>query len=367
MSSKPLVLAVIPARSGSKSIRDKNIRVVGGKPLIAWSIEQALQSKHVGRTIVSTDSEQYAEIARQYGAETPFLRPKEIAGDEATDLEVFLHALLWLKEHEGYVPELCVHLRPTCPVRKAGAIDELVQILQERPDLDSVRTVTEVLHPPFKMWYRSENGLLSPVAPLPHVKDPWNEPRQRLPQTYIQTANIDVVRASVITGKRSMTGDRIYGYVETGFFDIDTEAELEKVATAMQPAVAQRPTPAPSGSCVGSSQRKTYCFDIDGVIATLTENNDYSKAKPRAEMIDRINRLHTAGHQIILFTARGSATGIDWRSLTEEQMQQWGVRYHKLVFGKPAADFYFDDRMMSLEDLDVHLGNNPGHNEANSL
>lgn len=355
MPSKPLVLAVIPARSGSKSIRDKNIRIVGGRPLIAWSIEHALQSKRVGRTIVSTDSEQYAEIARQYGAETPFLRPKEIAGDESTDFELFLHALQWLKEHEGYVPEICVHLRPTCPVRKPRAIDELVQILQDRPDLDSVRTVTEVLHPPFKMWYRSENGLLSPVAPLPHVKDPWNEPRQRLPQTYIQTANIDVVRASVITKKQSMTGDRIYGYIETGFFDIDTEAELERAAIAMQSSASQQPAHFPSGASAGKGAPKTYCFDIDGVIATLTENNDYSKAKPRLEMIERINRLHEAGHRIILFTARGSATGIDWRLVTEEQMRQWGVRHHKLVFGKPAADFYFDDRMLSLEELDSHL------------
>lgn len=350
------VIAIIPARSGSKSIRDKNIREVAGKPLLAWSIEQALASKAVTRTLVSTDSAQYAEIARKYGAEVPFLRPAEISGDESTDLETFQHALAWLKDRENYCPAVCVHLRPTCPIRNVEVIDEIVQILLDHPELDSVRTVAEVLHPPFKMWYRGDDGLLAPVAEVPGIKDPWNVPRQKLPKTYLQTANIDAVRASVITGKHSMTGDRIYGYVETDFHDIDTEAELGRVAQSMHRA---EEAPSKSGSSVmstlGRIDPKTYCFDIDGVIATLTENNDYSKARPRLEMIERINRLHAAGHQIILFTARGSATGIDWRTVTEEQMRRWGVKHHKILFGKPAADFYFDDRMISLEELDRQL------------
>ena len=311
------VIAIIPARSGSKSIRDKNIRLVGGKPLLAWSIEQALASKTVTRTLVRTDSTDYADIARQFGAEVPFLRPSEISGDESTDLEAFQHALAWLKEWENYVPEICVHLRPTCPIRRVEVIDEIVHILSDRPELDSVRTVAEVLHPPFKMWYRGDDGLLSPVAGVPGIKDPWNEPRQRLPKTYLQTANIDAVRASVIAGKQSMTGDRIYGYVETDFHDIDTEAELERVAQSMRSAEG---VSSKSGSVethsAGKTGPKIFCFDIDGVIATLTANNDYSKAGPRPEMIERINRLYAAGHQIILFTARGSATGMDWRAVT---------------------------------------------------
>ena len=95
---QPVILALIPARRGSKSIPDKNVRVVAGKPLLAYSIDHALRSKSVSRTVVSTDSESYAAIARQYGAETPFLRPPAIAGDESTDLEVFQHALNWLPD-----------------------------------------------------------------------------------------------------------------------------------------------------------------------------------------------------------------------------------------------------------------------------
>ena len=129
------VIAIIPARSGSRSIVDKNICEVAGKPLMAWSIEHALASKLVGRAIVSTDSKEYAAIARKYGAETPFLRPVEIAGDEATDLQAFTHTLNWLKDNEGYTPDICVHLRPTYPVRRPGIIDECVRILLEDPEM----------------------------------------------------------------------------------------------------------------------------------------------------------------------------------------------------------------------------------------
>src|SRR2546430_1486167 len=100
------VLALIPARAGSQSIRDKNIRPVAGKPLLVHSIEHAKSSALITRVIVSTDSEEYAKIARAAGAEVPFLRPAEISRDESTDLEVFLHALGWLKKNENYEPEI---------------------------------------------------------------------------------------------------------------------------------------------------------------------------------------------------------------------------------------------------------------------
>lgn len=97
---------------------------------------------------------------------------------------------------------------------------------------------------------------------------------------------------------------------------------------------------------------KTYCFDIDGTLCTNTWG-EYEKAQPIAQLISQVNALHDAGHRIILFTARGTTTGIDWRSLTEAQMVTWGVKYHQLILGKPQADFYIDDRGMSLEEWDV--------------
>lgn len=339
------VLCLIPARSGSKGIPHKNVREVAGKPLMAWSIGHALASRRITRTIVSTDSEAYARVAREHGAETPFLRPAEFSGDQATDLDVFQHALNWLRVHEDYVPELCVHLRPTCPIRDATAIDEIVDLLSARPELDSVRTVTPVSHPPFKMWFRDDAGLLSPVVTVPGVKEPWNEPRQRLPPAYLQTANIDVVRTRVIVEQDSMSGQRIHGYVEPLFHDIDTPEELDRAACRL----ASGPNP------VSDQGPKTFCFDIDGVIATKDTENDYARSGPVPVMINRIRRLHALGHRIILFTARGSMTGIDWQDVTRGQMRDWGVPYHELKFGKPAADFYVDDRLIRESDLDWFL------------
>jgi CMP-N-acetylneuraminic acid synthetase len=341
------VLALIPARSGSKSIRDKNIRIIGGKPLLAWSVEYALQSAAVTRTVVSTDSELYAQIAVEHGAEAPFLRPPEFSEDHSLDLDVFRHALNWLEVHDGYAPEICAHLRPTYPLRRPGVLDEMVKLLRLRPDLDCVRTVTEVVHPPFKMWHRDETGMMQPVIPVaPGVDEPWSAPRQVLPTAYIQTANIDVIRTSVITERNSMTGDRVFGYVEPDFHDIDTADEFDHVAALMQNGCEERPGLAPDDGT------KTFCFDIDGVIATLTPGNDYAQAGPRLAIIELLRRLYDAGHRIILFTARGTMTGMDWRRLTVLQLQQWDVPFHELRFGKPAADFYIDDRMLSFDELD---------------
>ena len=155
---KYAVIAIIPARSGSKSIKDKNIMSIGGKPLIAHSIEHAKQSKLIDRIIVTTDSEYYAEISRQYGAETPFIRPEEIAGDESTDLEVFTHALNFLKEKEGTLPDICVHLRPTCPIRNVEDIDQMIKILIGNQEIDSVRSLSEAPETPYKMWKLNEKG-----------------------------------------------------------------------------------------------------------------------------------------------------------------------------------------------------------------
>lgn len=338
------VLALIPARSGSKGIPNKNIRIVGGKPLIAWSISHARDAKSVSRVIVSTDDPRYAAIAREYGAETPFIRPPEFSGDMATDLDVFRHALAWLKDHEGYEPELCVHLRPTCPVRQPEMIDAMVQLLAGRSDLDAVRTISPVQHSPYKMWRRGADGLINPLLNLPGIEEPWNEPRQRLPEVWIQNANIDVVRSRVIMEKNSMTGRSIFGYPDPEFHDIDTLAELERVGLKLAAHhVAE----------AGADVERILCFDIDGVIAMKTPGNDYRKARPCTEVVARIRRLYDAGYRIILFTARGSMTGLDWREVTEAQMKAWSVPYHELHFGKPAAKFYIDDRALREDELDT--------------
>ena len=118
------ILCLIPARSGSKSLVDKNIKLLNNKPLLSYSINQAKNSKHNMRIIVSTDSRKYADIANEYGAETPFLRPDEISQDDSTDYEFIKHAIEWLNVNESYYPDIILQLRPTQPARKISDIDK---------------------------------------------------------------------------------------------------------------------------------------------------------------------------------------------------------------------------------------------------
>jgi CMP-N-acetylneuraminic acid synthetase len=343
------VLALIPARSGSKGVPNKNVRLLAGKPLLAWSVEQARAAATVSRVVVSTDSPVYAEIARSYGAETPFLRPAEIARDQSTDLEVFQHALGWLREHEGYEPQVCVHLRPTSPLRRPGEIDAVVGLLAEHPEADSVRTVSPSPATPYKMWFVGPDAYLSPAMPSRDLDEPWNMPRQSLPVVYLQNACIDAVRTPVVTVGGSMTGTRILGYVMPSHLDIDTEEDFLLAEERMRDHSSGR-------ELQRDAATRIFCFDIDGVIASITPGNDYRLASPMAENIALVNRLHDLGHRILLFTARGSMTGIDWKEETARQMRAWGVRHHQLIFGKPAADFYIDDRILSLDEIKQRYG-----------
>lgn len=235
------ILAVIPARAGSKSVPHKNIRMIGGKPMIAHSIVHAKESKYINRVIVSTDSEAYAAIAKEYGAEAPFLRPSEYATDTALDYDVFLHALNWLKEEENYVPDIVVQLRPTYPIRNVQDIDNMIEMLMENPSADSVRSMAKATEVPYKMWIKAENSVsdvdnnkeqtsaMQSVKIEPLIKDIpecYNMPRQRLPTVYYQNACIDVFRPYVVTEKHSMSGDYILGYEMNENFDIDTEEDF---------------------------------------------------------------------------------------------------------------------------------------------
>lgn len=218
------ILAIIPARSGSKSIKDKNIRPMNGKPMMAYSIEHALNSKLINRVIVSTDNSYYGDIAKHYGGEVPFLRPSEISQDNSLDIEVFKHALSFLKTTEGYIPDVVVQLRPTYPIRNIEDIDKMIEILLSDPTLDSVRCIAPAKEVPFKMWYLNENNTISPI--LNHIPEAYNMPRQQLPRVYYQNASIDVIRPTTITQSNSMSGSKIYGYIMSHNFDIDTEEEF---------------------------------------------------------------------------------------------------------------------------------------------
>ncbi len=185
------ILALIPARGGSKGIPRKNIRLFSGYPLIAWSIAAAKQSKWVTRIIVSTDDEAIAEVARAWGAETPFMRPAEFAQDKTTDLPVFEHALKWLEDKEAYHPEIVLQLRPTSPIRPRTLLDDSIRILMEHLDADCVRGVVPAAQNPYKMWrFNGEGKPLKPLLSVDGIDEPYNAPRQILPAVYWQTGHI---------------------------------------------------------------------------------------------------------------------------------------------------------------------------------
>ncbi|MEN6531271.1 MAG: acylneuraminate cytidylyltransferase [Anaerolineaceae bacterium] len=276
MVGKPEVLALIPARGGSKGIPRKNIRDFAGAPLIAYSIAAALQAQHVTRVIVSTDDEEIAAVARQWGAETPFLRPTELAQDDITDLPVFQQALAWLAEHEAYHPEFVVQLRPTSPVRPVGLIDEAIELMLTNPQVDCVRGVVPSGQNPFKMWrIEPDSHQLKPLLSLPNVKEPYNAPRQELPKTYWQTGHIDVIRTSTILEKGSLTGDVILPILIDHRYtvDIDTPSDMVRYAGLMQDPELKPIDPLKSRRQF-PSQPKLLVMDFDGVFTDDTVITD---------------------------------------------------------------------------------------------
>lgn len=243
------VLALIPARGGSKSIPGKNIRVIAGKPLIAHSIGQALASRLISRVIVTTDSEEIAAVARQHGAETPFLRPSELAGDLSLDIDFHLHAIEWLAANEAYEARYVVNLRPTHPTRQIATIDRAIEAFNADPNADALRSVRRSELSPFKMWRDGMDGYLVPVASLPGVEEPYNQPRQKLPMVYWQDGYVDVTRPSVIRGQRSTTGRKVLPFlIEEECIDIDYEDQIAAAERLLGGAGA-----APSGGAQGQT------------------------------------------------------------------------------------------------------------------
>lgn len=217
------VCAIIPARGGSKGIPRKNVVSIDGKPLLAYSVEHAQASRYIERMIVSTDDDEIAQVAISYGAEVPFMRPAELAGDEVLDLPVFQHALSFLKESENYKPDIIVHLRPTSPLRDAARIDEAVDLLIRNPNADSVRSVSIPSQHPYRMFSIAEDGFLFPLMKTEY-KEPYLLRRQELPPVYWYNCVIDVTRYETIFEKQSMTGDYILPYIMDSKFVVDIDS-----------------------------------------------------------------------------------------------------------------------------------------------
>lgn len=219
------IIAIIPARGGSKGIPKKNIRILHGKPLIAWTIETALSTSCLKRVIVSTDDEEIAEVAKKYEADVPFLRPKEYAQDDTTDMPVYEHTLHWLEENERYIPDIVVWLRPTAPLRISEDIENAVDILI-KAGTDWVRSVCEVNHHPYWM-YRLENGRMEPF--IEGISIGKYIRRQLLPPAYKINGVVDVAWRSTILGKKLLYAGNMQAYVMPVERSVDVDTEMDFV------------------------------------------------------------------------------------------------------------------------------------------
>ena len=239
---KPEVLALIPARGGSKSVPRKNLLQVAGKPLIAYSIGHALTCTQITRTIVSTDDPEIAEVSRKFGAEVPFRRPAEFASDTATDFQVFRHALLFLQE-QGYTPDLIVHLRPTGPVRRIDLIEHAISMMLQNPEADSLRAVGLAEQTPYKMW-RIEGSYLRQALELPGFPESHSMPRQKLPAVYWQNGYVDIVRPRTIIELDSMVGNVVLPFVVEGkIHELDYPEQIPALAAAVERFQRGEPDP----------------------------------------------------------------------------------------------------------------------------
>ena len=222
------VLAVVPARGGSKGIPRKNLQLLGGKPLVAHAVETGHAARLVSRVLCSTDDPEIAAVARAAGAEVPFQRPADLAQDASEDWAVFVHALDWLDQHEGWRPELIVNLRPTSPLRTPQHVDDAIRLLL-RTGADSVKAVCLARQHPHKMWLRQPDGCIEPFLKTPFrlARGP-DVPRAQLEDVYWQNGVVDVTRRAVILEQGVMIGQRVAGLVTelADSIDIDTPLDL---------------------------------------------------------------------------------------------------------------------------------------------
>ena len=248
--SDPRAVAFVPARSGSERVPRKNIRPLGGHPLLAYAIETALQSGAFERVAVSTDSEEIAEVARWYGADVPFLRPAEYATSTSPDIE-------WLADALGRLDEqydLFALIRATNPFRGPDAVRRGFEQLLATPEADSLRAVELVKQHPGKMWTLAEDGrTMSPLLDQSHLEVAWHAGQyQALPQVYVQNSALEIAWTRVVTELGTREGNLVAPFLTEGLegLNVDDEEDwsraelLLEIGAVTLPAITRPPYPA---------------------------------------------------------------------------------------------------------------------------
>lgn len=215
------ILAVIPARGGSKGLPKKNIRILGDKPLIAWSIEAGRQSQYIDKITVSTDSQDIADIAKQWGGKVPFIRPAELATDAAKGIDAILHAIDWHRDN-GDRFDLVLVLQPTSPLRTAVHIDQAIELLFEK-NAGAVVSVCPVDHHPWWCNYLPQNGSMKDFL-RPEI---LNTNRQELPPFYRLNGAVYVADITVLETTRSFIGDTTFAYAMDAESSIDIDTAFD--------------------------------------------------------------------------------------------------------------------------------------------
>lgn len=227
------VVALVPARAGSKGVPDKNVRLLGGHPLIAYSVKAGVHARNVDRTLVSTDSREYSEIARQYGAETPFLRPSAFATDQSTDYEFVVHALDWFEQNERRVPDYIVQLRPTTPLRQIAVVEAAVDAMLKNAEATALRSVHEMSETAYKC-FEIDGDRLKCVGSGSFELEAANRPRQDFPKTYHANGYVDVLKTSFIRAQRQIHGNRVAAFVTPAAVEIDAQADFDLLEFQIQ-------------------------------------------------------------------------------------------------------------------------------------
>ncbi len=246
----PSIVALIPARAGSKRVPGKNIKRLAGHPMIAYAIASAIDSGVFDRVLVSTDSERFAEIARYYGADVPFLRPAEISGDRSPDIEFVEHVLDELKS-QGKAYDCFSILRPTSPFRKAETIRRAWDEFLAEEGVDSLRAVEKCRQHPAKMWVVRRQRMM-PLIPFGPVEQPWHSSQYpTLPEIYVQNASLEIAWSRVVYEGRTIAGEVLMPFLTRDDEGIDVNDKYDwmiaeqMVASgeAKLPPVSQKPYP----------------------------------------------------------------------------------------------------------------------------
>jgi CMP-N-acetylneuraminic acid synthetase len=225
--------AIIPARGGSKGVPRKNIKLLKGFPLIAYSIAAAKLSKMIERIIVSTESTEIAAIAQKYGAEVPFLRPVEFAQDQSPDIDFVRHAIDWFEKHETSPPDLFVHLRPTTPLRDPALIDKAIIDIINNKEATALRSVHELAEPPQKL-FGIKQGYLVGLFPYETRPEYYNLPRQAFPKAYHPNGYVDIIRTEYVKNNNTLHGLWMIGFVTPFTIEIDKPDDFNHLEYSLE-------------------------------------------------------------------------------------------------------------------------------------